>query len=449
MLNRILWEYRKSKKNFLLNAQELRRLQDRKFKNLVRYVFDSIPYYHDCIRSKNLMPEDFQSTSDIRKLPILSKPDIVANFPSRITNVKIKAPIVRFTSGTTGPPLSILWGPKYCDVMTAIRMRMINVIGIGMRDRVAHVVYREPTERTINQARADDRLPMNDFSGGGMKALLFGSFDRAIPVTKYNKIKLRKDNVVHVLGKLQEMKPQVILSRPSYLRRLHAVMKQQNPSAELQVRTILSDGEILSRGTRRELSQLYRAEVYDVYGAAEFGALGLECPEHSGMHLNSDAYVFECLGKDGEEIALGESGELIVTSFHNEAMPLIRYRLGDMVVPSEDEKCNCGSSFSRLQRIDGRLNDGFFLRDRSRIAPGGIVDHLESVLGLRDFQLIQLDQKNLVIKLKRTSIVPQNVDVLKAYLESLLGSDLKIEIVPWREDEMPPKLRPIVSQVAG
>ncbi|MDA4127873.1 MAG: hypothetical protein OK422_00175 [Thaumarchaeota archaeon] len=117
---------------------------------------------------------------------------------------------------------------------------------------------------------------------------------------------------------------------------------------------------------RRDLHELFRTEIFVHYGTAELGGVGFECPEHSGFHIISDFFICEVL-RDGEAASPGETGELVFTSLENEAMPLIRYDIGDVAVPEQDARCGCGSSFPRLRTIYGRRSEGLLLPDGTRI----------------------------------------------------------------------------------
>ena len=100
--------------------------------------------------------------------------------------------------------------------------------------------------------------------------------------------------------------------------------------------------------------QAFQAPAVDVYVTNEFGVLAWSCPMRRDLlHMNDDGFVFEVLGKDGKPVPPGTLGELIVTSLGLQAMPLIRYNMGDMaaIVP---EPCECGRGLGLITRVHGR-----------------------------------------------------------------------------------------------
>jgi phenylacetate-CoA ligase len=105
-------------------------------------------------------------------------------------------------------------------------------------------------------------------------------------------------------------------------------------------------------------------ELYDVYGLVELGLLGFECSAHNGLHGFEDAYIYEVIDPDTKQVlAPGQEGELVVTHLERTAMPLIRYRTGD-ITAIETAQCNCGRTHLRLSGIKGRLEQSIIVNGR-------------------------------------------------------------------------------------
>jgi len=96
----------------------------------------------------------------------------------------------------------------------------------------------------------------------------------------------------------------------------------------------------------------------------------------------------------------GERAEIVVTGLSDDAMPLVRYRLGDYVVKDKDERCACGTYFSTLRHIEGRESDALLGAGGEPVPSGEIVECLETDLGLRDFQLIQENATELLLRVQ-------------------------------------------------
>jgi phenylacetate-CoA ligase len=104
----------------------------------------------------------------------------------------------------------------------------------------------------------------------------------------------------------------------------------------------------------KETSIEEEVKVCDVYGMVEMGLLGFECQYQKGLHGFEDSYIYEIINPlTGKSLGPGEEGELVVSHLEREAMPLIRYRTGD-ITTIDDSPCSCGRTHLRLLGIKGR-----------------------------------------------------------------------------------------------
>ena len=442
MLSRILSNYLEAMKSYHAKPEELKKIQDKKVRFLVRYVYDSIPLYHDAIKRAGKSPLDFRGAEDLRWFQLLDRKTILENFPTRITNPEVKVGWIASTSGTTGRPLSIHLSASNCDLQVALRMRKFHVMGVSFFDRAAWVPYFGPTSDPGNGTEKDTK---GNSLWVKLNKVLFGTTKRTIPVLRQATIGLGPNNLREVALALYNLGPSVVHTRPSYARRISEVLAEEGLTLHSEKLNVT--GEYLSSGCRKDLERFYEAEIFDSYGSSELGGFGFECSEHSGIHLSSDFFIFEFIRADGQEVSgKGERGEIIISALDNTAMPLIRYRQGDNVILEEEGRCNCGSYLPRLRIVEGRPGDGLLSREGVRIPPGTIIDHFESSLGLRDFQIIQQSEKKLLVKLKGQSISKDTVEQASHYLKQRLGPDIDLEITHF-EKEIPVKYRAVICEV--
>jgi phenylacetate-CoA ligase len=129
------------------------------------------------------------------------------------------------------------------------------------------------------------------------------------------------------------------------------------------LRTGLFGAESWSESTRKSLEKRLGVTAYDSYGLSElFGpGVAFECKERDGLHIWHDSYLVEIIDPEtGEQLADGERGELVVTPLVKEAMPLLRYRTGDVTMLMEDG-CLCRRG-KKIARITGRSDDMLVIR---------------------------------------------------------------------------------------
>jgi phenylacetate-CoA ligase len=113
------------------------------------------------------------------------------------------------------------------------------------------------------------------------------------------------------------------------------------------------------------MEDVFDAPFYDQYGAAEIDRSAWQCPERQGYHMDIDSVITEFVDKDGNPVADGEQGEIVLTSLFNHAMPLIRYAIGDVGAPS-DETCSCWRNLPLMKIVEGR-KDSFLTIPGDRI----------------------------------------------------------------------------------
>ena len=169
------------------------------------------------------------------------------------------------------------------------------------------------------------------------------------------------------------------------------------------------------------------------------------------MHINANHVYVECLKEDGEPAAPGERGELIITDLDNYGMPFIRYRIGDIGVPS-DRKCNCGRGLPIMEKVEGRTFD-IIVGTNGRHFDGHFFSILlrTAVDGIKQFQVVQESKNEINIKIVVDEVFKtEYIDVLTTKIHEYCGEDMDVnfEIV----DEIPlaksGKFRFIISKVS-
>ena len=136
--------------------------------------------------------------------------------------------------------------------------------------------------------------------------------------------------------------------------------------APLPLRAAIVSGDTLLPGMRTSIETFFQCKCYDQYGQSEGVCMAMECP-HGRMHLVPAAGIVEILEEDGSPCAPGEVGEVVATGLLNDAMPLIRYRLGDYAAWAEDQECPCGNVHPILAHLEGRLDDYLITTDGRKI----------------------------------------------------------------------------------
>jgi phenylacetate-CoA ligase len=220
-------------------------------------------------------------------------------------------------------------------------------------------------------------------------------------------------------------------------------------------KAILTSAGVLHPHMRETIERVFGCPVHNRYGSREVGDIACECREHNGLHVSLPTHYVEIVRPDGSAAEPGEVGEVLVTSLVNYAMPLIRYRIGDMAALSA-RKCSCGRRWPMLEQIAGRLTDTF-------VSPSGDEIHGQYFSFLfyfqdwaRKFQVIQEERDYI-----RALVVPRDPveDPHRVYADKLaeiagkmrvaMGDDCRIEFefVPDIDPSASGKYRYTVSKV--
>jgi phenylacetate-CoA ligase len=195
---------------------------------------------------------------------------------------------------------------------------------------------------------------------------------------------------------MRDFNTTVLHITPSYALHLHSLFAEDgiDPRRDLSLRRAFLGAEPYSEHTRKKIEELYGIDAFNSYGLSEMNGPGVafECPYKRGMHLWEDSYYLEIVDPiTGSSLSDGEEGEVVLTTLNREAVPIIRYRTGDIasVCPGE---CDCGRTHRRISRIKGRSDDMLIIKGVN-IYPLQIEHVLMNLPEVGHNYLIELDRE--------------------------------------------------------
>ncbi len=427
-------------RSYRFSPGELRRLQDEKLKRLLKHAYSSVPYYRTKFRRSGLTPDDFRCVADLKKIPLLTKDDIRRNSSYGLRARGVQAQFSKVTSGTTGASVGIAYSREFILVRDTLYLRRLVNFGLKPWDTV--VTIWDPERRWRSRIAQDGSVE----STTQLSEVPFATFlGRPIPQVKV--VRSIPAGARAEAEGLSELKPSFIFCRPSHLRRIGVAMRAAGLS--IAPKGLVCTNEILTESCARELEIGFGAKTLRMYGSTEAGSIGADCRFRTGIHLNEDYSIFEVL-RDGEPVAPGEIGELVVTQLHNPSMPLIRYPVGDLVETAEEGACACGASLRRLKSIQGKTNDSLRGQDGSCVTAFRLTDHMESEFGLRDFQVVQDGRTRFRVRVPPGPLPPASVGSgIEGYLSSVIGERVELTVETRDEAELWSKARPLVNLTRG
>jgi len=194
------------------------------------------------------------------------------------------------------------------------------------------------------------------------------------------------------------------------------------------LKTAILGAEPWSLETRKRIETSMGIKAYDVYGTSEIsGPMFTECGEQNGIHVWADHFLLEVIDKNGDPVKDGQKGELVFTTLSKEALPLIRYRIGDITILNNEE-CECGRTHPRIMRILGRVDDMLIIRGIN-VFPSQVESVLMTIPEVGEhFQIIadrkgELDELTVRVEVTKAAFSDKLADLMK--LEKKIQYELK------------------------
>jgi phenylacetate-CoA ligase len=392
-----------------MSRQALEDIQQERFKSVLECAWDT-PLYRSLWLEAGIKPTDVTDLSDITKLPMIDKSVILADIeahppfgslPTRIEKPRTQR-VLQTTSGTTGNPQPVLWGPWGREVQNALLGRTYTWLGVNATD-VMHSVY---GHGLVN--------------GGHYIREAATRYTEALMLTAGTGIETRSERQVAVMSQFGVT---VLVGFADYLLKLSQVARDSDlvPGTDIPVRMII--GHVLDGG-REALEKAWGgAKVYNWYGVADTGIVATEGPERDGMHVWEDANYLEIISSpdSGDQM-----GDMVVTSLgKNDLAPLIRFNTHDLTALHTS-----GSSDFPFQKIVGLLgrSDNMVKLKGINVYPTAIGGMLQGVALFTGEYVCRVEHVNGIETLTVVIEVSQNPETLHEEVKQLLAQKLGVTV---------------------
>ena len=412
------------------DAETLAALQAEKLRRIVHYAHEFVPYYRELFDRLGLVPGDIRTPADLRLLPVLDKP-VLQRQGERLRSrlyLDRQGVEVSKSSGTTGRPVRI-WVDNDClQIEKAFMWFHRSWAGIGPGDTLAAFLGFPvvPVRKTTPPFWVHDR-PENR--------------------VMYSVHHLGRRNLPRYADSLASLRPRLVYGYPTAIA---LVAQYLNAEGRRDIRpdAVITSSETVLPHQRQQIEEAFGCRVMDWYGAAEMIANIVQC-ERGSYHVKQEYGVVEVLDDAGNPVGPGEEGTLVGTGLNNLAMPLIRYGVGDSVVPAAGT-CPCGRQGPLVERVVGRVEDAVVTPDGRWLTR---LDHVfKGVRGVEEAQLVQEAVHELKVRVVRTpAYTSRDEKEITANLRSRLGGGTRlvfdyVDAIPRTAGG---KFRFVVSRVPG
>lgn len=351
--------------------------QEKQLRGLIAYAYDQVPYYRTLFKELNLLPQDIRTIEDLEKLPILTKDVIKANWeafkPASLLSQKYDPDA---TGGSTGTPMQFRVSRHDRYLSAALLYRGWGYGGYELGDRMVF-------------------LAGSSLDVGTKPWIIERGHELTRNIKKLSSLDMADAEMRQYADLLNSSRPRFIRGYASSIY-FFARWLKQNDVVVPTLDAAFTTAERLSPNMRKIIGETFRCEVYDTYGLNDGGVTAFECPEHSGLHIDTERSIMEIVDPNHLQLCEGE-GEILATSLHNYAMPFIRYSTGDLATLRDDE-CTCGRHHRILDEIIGRESELL-------VSPKGRVVHGPALIGLLFILLESSAFPDIVNRIQQYQIV--------------------------------------------
>ena len=374
--------------------------------------------------------------TDLRAFPVTTKAEMMAHFDEVVTDPQVtRAGVeeyisdignagrlfmgkyaVAHTSGSQGQPTLIVQNQQVLDLVYAFQMT---------RGNHAYQSGRRLLLNLSNLVRPTRVAVLISQQGFFPSAWVWKHLPRHM--LRYVRFLFVPANDPERVAKLNDFSPDIVTASPTTLDLL-ALQREQLRLPRL--RQVATWSETLTPKARERIRAAFPVPLLDSYACGECLFLTSGCPAGPGAHINSDWAIVEVVDEHYQPVPAGQPGhKMLLTNLANTVQPFIRYEVGDRLTMAT-EPCGCGNRLPRIETIQGRAADFFWVRDATGYRPltyspfQHAFDYLHEV---REWQAVQTERNHIVIRLEPVPGTVANLNAARQRLEE------RLRVIDWPE----------------
>lgn len=384
------------------DRRPLRDLQHARLADLLAHALTRVPVY----RALGTDPDAARSDpwAVLAGWPPVTKADVRSRLIDHCDD-EIDPAQCRFvqTSGTTGEPLRVVHDVPHVAHAHALALRRIVGFGLPFDRKVLHPYHTSLDRWFEYTAPAHGFARIAEFGASGDDAYWADIVDR-----------------------VRGYRPEVVVGHPTRCVELADLLSAAGAVGQVRPRLIMTWGERLTPVMVARLRDCFAAPISDMYGIREVGTVAAQCPR-GRYHVEAERLWVEVLDANGRAVPDGTTGEIVVTNLVNRAMPLIRYRTGDLGALGGGG-CDCGVPGPVMTIVEGREPGDIVLPDGSRVPVLPIV-RLMQALPIERHQVVQtaVDQVTVIVK-PAPGFTDEHATRLRRDAARMLGAAVRLHL---------------------
>lgn len=399
-----------------LDTEQSLRLQQERLETILRFAYQHVPYYREVLEHAGAVRTSGQvNLNNFTKIPLLDKRTIRSNFEKlKSDDINERDWFANSSGGSTGEPITLVQDKEYDEWTRAVKL-----------------LHNQWTGYIPGSGEA--RL------WGSRRDLLIGREKPKTHIKRWlknelwlNAFLMTPEQMRSYIQLINRRKPDQLFGYVESLYDMARLIEREGLKVH-KPRSIISSAGTLFPHTRETIERAFGAPVFNRYGSRELGNVACDCEKRGGLHINTPVTVVEVLSPDGGPAEPGEVGELVITVLTNFAMPLIRYRIGDMGIWSSDT-CSCGRGWPILKEVTGRITEIFPRRDGTRVWGNFIITLYWDRDWVDKVQVIQEDYEHIRVLIARRyedhhtpEYIEREMADANAKIRSAMGDNCRID----------------------
>ncbi|MCP5060249.1 MAG: phenylacetate--CoA ligase family protein [bacterium] len=383
-----------------------------KLRKLLEHCQKHVPFYRDAFAEAGFEPGTLKEEGDLRSLPIIGKDDLRADY-SRFFASGSQRPFDEWaTSGSSGEPFLFRLDRRSTTRNTfagLARGRRWWDLDVGVPEVMIWSGVRDISDSLVGRFRALGRRA----SWSCKNILLVDTYD------------LDKKKVRAEYDRVLRFGPVSTRSISSGLYRFCELIDELGlDGTRLGIRKAIYTGEAFPESQKSLVERVLGCKAISEYGCTELGIIAFECP-NGGLHLFHENMIFEYM-KEGRPAERGEEAELVVTNLNDFVSPLVRYSVGDVVVPS-NRHCSCGRTLPLIESVGGRTHASI-RTPTGAVIHGLFFTHLFDNLPIvHRFRVVQPSLQELRLELTSTESIGGDVlQSLEDSVSKVMGEGVRV-----------------------
>lgn len=396
------------------DIREIKKFQEQKLQELLTYLEKNSPFYQKVFRENKINVSDIQTLEDLQKIPTTTKNDIQQHnddffcvTPDRIVDYST-------TSGTLGDPVTFGLSDNDLERLAYNEAISFACAGIQKGDVVQMIT-------TIDKRFMAGLAYFLGLRKMGASVVRMGP---GIP-------ELQWDSIFRYRPKYLITVPSFLLKMIDYAEKHGIDYRNSSVYGAVCIGESIKNQDFTDNILSQKIKEKWAIKLFSTYASTEMSTAFTECEEQIGGHHHPELIITEILDDDGNPVKEGESGELTITTLGVEAIPLLRFKTGD-IVKAHDEPCKCGRNTMRLGPVIGRKQQMIKYKGTT-LYPPAMNDILNDFDGILCYQIViqsnEIGLDEIIIKISTDSDSEGFVREVRDHFRAKLRVSPKIELV--------------------